>query len=88
MPDYQDVLDTVFNSYVDWFDEAQDVRSAYGRWRSAGPGDTARAFVEYTTALEREELAAYIYACDVANASQYVTSNLHPAIASREAAAS
>jgi hypothetical protein len=88
MPDYQHALDAMFNSYVDWFDEAQDVRLAYGRWRSAGPRDAGRAFAEYVAALEREELAAYIYACDVDSAGQHVTRNLHTTIASPEAAAS
>jgi hypothetical protein len=81
------LLDAMFNSYIDWFDECQQVRLAYRRWRSAGRGDAAGAFAGYAAALDREESASKVYARHVTSASRFVTRNLPVATPGDAAAA-
>jgi hypothetical protein len=82
------LLDAMFSSYVDWFDENQHLCLAYRRWRSADRADAGRAFAGYAAALEREEAAAKAYSRHVASASRFVTRKLPVAVGQATAASS
>ena len=55
-------VDVLLEDYVSWREECAAVSSAYQRWAEAGRARRAQAYAEYATALDREELAAGVYA--------------------------
>jgi hypothetical protein len=55
------LLDALFDSYVDWKDACSEVGRAYARW-GAGGVTRARAFAEYSAALDIEQRACETYA--------------------------
>jgi hypothetical protein len=55
------LVDTMFDAYVDWFEQCQTVRDAYRRWQGASADDGALTFAAYTAALDREECASHFY---------------------------
>ena len=50
------------DAYVAWREECVAVRTAYLAWRRARAADAALAFDVYEAALDREEVAAEVYA--------------------------
>jgi hypothetical protein len=56
------VIDEVMDAYVEWRQESAGVESAYERWSTAPPSDTALAFAAYVAALDREARASILYA--------------------------
>jgi hypothetical protein len=74
------LLDAMFSSYIDWFDESQQVGLAYRRWRNADRADAGDAYAGYAAALDREEAAASVYSRHVSRASRFVTRNLPVAV--------
>ena len=54
----QNTVDLALDAYVAWREECAAVRAAYLTWTRVG----ATAFDAYAAALEREELAATLYA--------------------------
>jgi len=56
------VVDAAIEAYVHWREECADVREAYRRWSGAGRGDRMLASGAYIAALDREEIAARVYA--------------------------
>lgn len=61
----QRTVDDAIDAYADWRDECRAVRDAYARWVSAPSADAGALFELYSAALEREELAAEVYAVRV-----------------------
>jgi hypothetical protein len=57
-----DVVDAAVDGYVRWREECAGVREAYRRWSSAGKADWMLAGCAYIAALDREEIAATVYA--------------------------
>jgi hypothetical protein len=56
------VIDDVMDAYVDWRQESAEVESAYQRWSTAAPPDTALAYAAYVAALDREDRASNFFA--------------------------
>ena len=57
-----DVVDDAVDAYVRWREECAGAREAYRRWSSAEKADRRLACCAYTAALDREEIAACVYA--------------------------
>jgi hypothetical protein len=55
-------VDVLLMDYVSWREACAAVWSAYRRWTDAGQARRGAAYVEYAAALDREELAARVYA--------------------------
>jgi hypothetical protein len=55
-------VDEAVLAYVEWREECTAVWDAYRRWARAPSADAAFAFGEYTSALDREQGAATVYA--------------------------
>ena len=55
-------IDVLLEDYVSWREECVAVWSAYQRWADADRARRVPAYAEYAAALDREELAARIYA--------------------------
>lgn len=55
-------VDVLLDDYVSWREECAAVWLAYQRWTDAGNARRVRAYAEYAAALDREELAARVYA--------------------------
>jgi hypothetical protein len=55
-------VDLAVDAYVAWREECVAVRNAYLAWRRAGAANAAPAFDAYEAALDREEIAAHVYA--------------------------
>jgi hypothetical protein len=49
-------------AYVAWREDCKSVRAAYLTWRRARAAEAPRAFDAYEAALDREEVAANVYA--------------------------
>lgn len=58
----QNMVDVALDAYTAWRDECAAVRAAYLTWRRARAAEAAPAFDAYAAALDREELAAKLYA--------------------------
>ena len=58
----QNTVDLALDAYVAWREECAAVRAAYLTWTWSGAGEAAPAFDAYAAALDREELAATLYA--------------------------
>jgi hypothetical protein len=58
----QNTVDLALDAYMAWREECAAVRAAYLTWRRAGAAEAAPAFDAYAAALDREELAAKLYA--------------------------
>jgi hypothetical protein len=58
----REVVDVAIDSYVAWREECDEVRDAFKRWSMAPKADQALASVAYLAALDREEVAADVYA--------------------------
>lgn len=56
------VVDSAIDAYVCWREESTDAREAYRRWSGAGKADRQLASCAYVAALDREEIAASVYA--------------------------
>ncbi|HWF26394.1 MAG TPA: hypothetical protein VG275_13140 [Solirubrobacteraceae bacterium] len=56
------VIDDLVEGYVSWREECQAVRVAYHAWSGPHPGEREVAYARYVAALDREELAAQVYA--------------------------
>ena len=54
-------VDALIESYVEWREECEAVKTAYDRWTGAERCDRALAYATYQAALEREEKAAAVY---------------------------
>jgi hypothetical protein len=83
MPDTRidsQILDAMFDAYIDWVDTALQVRFAYERWDGADSAGAAEAHARYAAALEREEVAADAYARYIADARRFVSASLPLAI--------
>jgi hypothetical protein len=57
-----DVIDAAIDAYVRWREECIGARDAYRRWSSAEKADRMLASCAYVAALDREEIAASVYA--------------------------
>jgi hypothetical protein len=55
-------VDVLLEDYVSWREECAAVWLAYQRWTEAGRARRDPAYAEYAAALDREELAASVYA--------------------------
>ena len=55
-------VDLAIDAYVAWREECRAVRNAYHAWRHACASEAAVAFDAYEAALDREEVAAEVYA--------------------------
>jgi hypothetical protein len=55
-------VDAAVAAYSAWTLECAAVRAAYGRWARAATKDASVAFVAYRVALDREQVAADVYA--------------------------
>jgi hypothetical protein len=55
------LVDAFIESYVEWREGCDDLRSAYQRWAGSAPVDRDLAFVAYRAALDREEKAALVH---------------------------
>jgi hypothetical protein len=58
----QNMVDLALDAYKAWREECAAVRAAYLTWRRARAAEAAPAFDAYSAALDREELAAKLYA--------------------------
>jgi hypothetical protein len=58
----QDTVDLALDAYAAWREECAAVRAAYLTWTCGAAAEAAPAFGAYATALDREELAATLYA--------------------------
>lgn len=58
----RNTVDLAVDAYVSWREECSAVRNAYLAWRHARAADAAVAFDAYEAALDREEVAAEVYA--------------------------
>ena len=68
------LVDRLIDAYVSWREACLQVSDAYRSWATeTGIGATV-AFGRYMTALDREEIAAEVYASLVRRASQLVPS--------------
>jgi hypothetical protein len=56
------MVDLAVDAYVAWRRECVAVRDAYFVWRRARGAEAPRAFDAYDAALDREEVAANVYA--------------------------
>ena len=56
------VVDAAVDAYVSWREACAEAREAYGRWESALKADRMLASCAYLAALDREEIAAHVYA--------------------------
>jgi hypothetical protein len=59
---HEQLVDEAVDAYVEWREESGTVRVAYSRWASAAAEDAERAHAAYQAALDREEVAAQVYA--------------------------
>jgi len=57
-----EVVDDAVDAYVRWREECDDAREAYLRWSCAAKADRTLASYAYIAALDREEIAASVYA--------------------------
>jgi hypothetical protein len=57
-----DTRELAVDAYVAWREECVALRTAYLAWRRAGAAEAALAFGAYEAALDREEVAAEVYA--------------------------
>ena len=55
-------MDLAVDAYVSWREECRAVRDAYLAWRHAPAAEAAVAFDAYKAGLDREEVAADVYA--------------------------
>ena len=62
VPPHADVVDDAVDAYVRWREECAGAREAYHRWSSAETADRMLASCAYMAALDREEIAANVYA--------------------------
>ena len=58
----RDTRERAVDAYVAWREECVAVRTAYLAWRRARGAEAALAFDAYKAALDREEVAAEVYA--------------------------
>jgi hypothetical protein len=58
----QHMVELALDAYMAWREECGAVRAAYLTWRGARAAEAAPAFAAYAAALDREELAAKLYA--------------------------
>lgn len=58
----RNTVDLAIDAYVSWREECGAVRNAYLAWRHAPAAEAAVAFDAYEAALDREEVAADVYA--------------------------
>jgi len=58
----RDTTELAFDAYLSWREECIAVRTAYLAWRGARAAEAALAFDAYEAALDREEVAAEVYA--------------------------
>jgi hypothetical protein len=58
----RDTRERAVDAYVDWREECVAVRTAYLPSRRASAAEAALAFDAYEAALDREEVAAEVYA--------------------------
>ncbi|MEA2210983.1 MAG: hypothetical protein QOF83_931 [Solirubrobacteraceae bacterium] len=63
-----DLLDAVFDSYLEWRDESRAVAESYRCWQTSARADREDAFARYVAALDREEHAARDYGNSVEQA--------------------
>jgi len=58
----RDARERAIDAYVAWREECVAVRTAYLAWRRARAAEAGLAFDAYEAALDREEVAAEVYA--------------------------
>lgn len=58
----QNPVDLALDAYMAWREQCAAVQAAYLTWRRTGAAEAALAFDAYAAALDREELAATLYA--------------------------
>ena len=58
----RNTVDLAVDAYVSWREECRAVRDAYLAWRHGPAAEAAVAFDAYKAALDREEVAADVYA--------------------------
>jgi hypothetical protein len=58
----RNTVDLAVDAYVSWCEECRAVRNAYLAWTHAPAAEAAVAFDAYEAALDREEVAADVYA--------------------------
>jgi hypothetical protein len=56
-----ELIDAVMDAYIEWREESAAVAAAYRTWNNAPAHERTLAYDNYVAALDREELAAYVY---------------------------
>ena len=72
----RDTREMAVDAYVAWREECVAVRTAYFAWRGAGAVEAALAFDAYEAALDREEVAAEVYAAMMRRVGHLVETGL------------
>lgn len=62
---HPDLVDRLVELYCDWRTECGAVRASYDRFSSASTSERELAFAAYGAALDREGLAAEVYAAQL-----------------------
>jgi hypothetical protein len=73
------LVDRLMDAYVSWREACLQVSDAYGSWASDTGLDATFAFGRYMAALDREELAAEVYASLLRRAGELASSGQDPA---------
>lgn len=66
-----ELIDRLIERYCDWRSQCWNVRAAYAQFTAATADDRAVAHAAYLEALDREELAADIYAQQLARVTSF-----------------
>jgi len=77
----RNTVDLAVDAYVSWCQECRAVRNAYLAWRQAPAAEAAVAFDAYEAALDREEVAADVYAELVSRVGHLAEIGLAPQLA-------
>ena len=77
----RNTVDLAIDAYVSWREECGAVRNAYLAWRQAPAAEAAVAFDAYEAALDREEVAADVYAELVSRVGHLAEIGLAPQLA-------
>jgi hypothetical protein len=77
-PTRRALIDDLMDAYVDWREECIGLREAYDRWSSGSADERSLAFAAYGAALDREQLASFVYAERAERVARLLKSNRGP----------
>jgi hypothetical protein len=72
------LVDEVIDRYVDWREECAEVSAAYARWSGAGSGTPEALFAAYSASLDREQVAAELYAVSIVRLARFLWAEPEP----------